>query len=425
MPLRWQTIPVPFGQGLAQEAVPSLVAPGKLAQADNALINKMGSIEVRPGFQAMPTDVFYEPLKGTVSLTAIHRLIGHQGETLLSDGYRFMSYSEGEEQWRDVDNAYEATIADRIQGERGRNNLNAEGDCAYVNGYYLHTWYNSTEGKIHSRFVDAVTGARFPDMAWDADHHYHRIVVTGTTVHVFYYIDATTSIKAVTFDTTDLEATPTVTTVAGGADRSGVFDACADELAGVWKVYLAYAYGATEIRLVKLTATLGFTAASTVTADPYSSIGITASQGGYIFVAYNATAGALTGVCYFCYTEAMALSVTPTQIDPTGAVRAVTVVDVGSQALVVYETRDTSSGTVTPELRARWVASSGALGDGNRTHRIGILSRPIIHEGQPYVVAYYHERSHTPWTNHDCPGYPNRYAYLLHIATGPCEDVVS
>jgi hypothetical protein len=433
MALRWQTIPIPFGQGLAQEAVPSLLAPGKLAQADNGYIDKQGGLEVRPGFQALPSDVFFEAGKAS-SVLAIHRLIGHNSETLLSDGHRLYSYSEGEAQWRDVDHAYEATVTDRITGERGRDVINSEGDCAYCNGYYVQSWYNSVEGKIHVRFVDASTGTRMPDVAWDSSQPYHRMVVTGNKVHVLFWHDSYDEIWGVTWDTTDLESPPIQTQVGVLARRPGIFDACSDTVAILGPaVYLAYNYGSDSltIRTMKLDDSLALIDDCIVTANCSKCMAIHAKQGYRVWVAYTAmSTDAVDGLCSFCITEStMSLYLTPTQIDsdvslPT-EVRCLGVVGYADDALVVYELRGTNLLSIRyPELRARWISKAGVLGNGNKTYRIGMLSRPIIHGGQPYVVGYYHERSHTHISQHDCQGYPNRFGYLLHVATGPCTALV-
>lgn len=434
MPLRWKTIPVPFGQGLAQEAVPSLLAPGKLAQAENATIDKLGSVEGRPGFQKLPSDVFYDPAPlWTTSLSAVHRLLGHGYETLVSDNSRLYSYSEGEEQWRDVDYVYEATVAEVVQGERGRDTVNAMGDVTYCNGYWVHAWYESGQQKTFVRFVDAKTGTRFPALALDDEattEEFVRVVAAGTLVHVFFWASSISDLVCYTFDTTDLETaynTATSTYPVSGFAATRIFDAYSDGN----KVYLAYNYssGPTNyIRTVKMDLDLSNQVATLMTCSSTRCIACTGKLGQYVWVGYTAASGSVPdGLCYFVLNESsMAVRLTPTQIDPdiydgVTATPHLGAVSTGTDCLFVWDMRNNTGAALrAPFLKARWVDTAGNLNDGNLTWRVGILSKPILYDGEPYVVGYYHDRAHEPVSQHECPGYPNRYAYLLHVQTGTC-----
>ena len=431
MGLRWQTIPIPFGQGLAQEVVPYLLGPGKLAQADNGHIDKQGSIQVRPGFQALTQDTFFDPTIGGVTLTAIHRLIGHGGETLVSNGYRVYSFAENEDQWLDKDHAYEATVAKRVSGERGMDARQLEGDGIYCNGYYAHTWYNEFDDEFHIRFTDAGTGTRFPDVTWAGDgSEYHRAFVVGTIVYVSYYDNG--DLMAAKFDTADLETalnSIAFSYIATNVTTPPAHDVVVDTVGATTRVYVAYHYSSgptAGICALKCDDTLTTLNSQIVTATVSRHISLACSLGGTAFIAYDQIS---TGVQVWTVTESSwALLTTPVVVDSEvnnpSDIRAMGIVDSGSDAIVVYERRNQGHPTPRlPELKARWISSTGTLGNGMQTYRIGMLSKPIMHEGQPYVMGYYHERSHTDVTAHESPGYPNRYGYLLHIPTGPCSLV--
>jgi len=439
MPLEFQTIVIPFGQGLEERFADSKVPAEKLVVAENGVIDKLGSVDVRPGFQDMDTDVYDAGGGATTTLQPITRVLGHHDETIVIADKLLHTYSETAVQWVEKDHAYEGTVKARVLGEKGQDAVQANGDVVYCGGYYAHVWRDYVSGEIKVRFTDAVTGARFPPIVVSDPRSVtgaaFRVVAAGTRVHVFYVDASTNELKAATYLTAAIETAATTTVIGTNVDTAEWIDAYSTTTGSTIRIFVAWYQdnGATHAicanqwtdALVQVGVTLAHVTQNS------APIAITGKINYHVYVAWTPPTAyaddSLRVLRIVQSTWALALPSTAVDNDVYGVggneVRACGIVSTSTAAIVVYEIRKSAGSARVPELRARWVTSAGALGDGMVTRRIGMLSKPIIYDGEPYVVGYYHEKSHVHITNHEAPGYPNRYGYLLHVRTGTTYEI--
>jgi hypothetical protein len=417
--LDFQTVAIPFGKGMADDIAESLVPGGKAVVAEQALIDKQGAIQHRPGFRQHARDIL-----GTTDETSdISRVIAHERETLIVDGLRMRAWSPEAGAWTDIDHCYEATVAERYRGERGRDTLAVDAEVCYCNGWVFYAWsLDGGRAGLGVRAVDAATWTKtfYWEIASVTDRF--RLLVIGTEVHLVH-VNGANGIEAVTWDSTDLEVAYALTTLAAVPLAPYFFNACVDGD----RLYLAYWHddgGNHEIVAESFTSALVSIASVVGPAEVRAPMGIAAVQGGQVFVAWQEQPPIVSDTMVRCavITEATMVAVGVADVHhgyPDDFVRAIEVVaDGAGNACVVWDSYATVPGRV-PQLRARWVDDVAALGQGCQVYRIGMLTRPIYRDGLVYVGAYCHGSTHLKGSNVDDD--QNRFGYLLQLRF---DDVV-
>ena len=85
MPLKWQNIRVPFGQGIDTKTDPKQVIPGKLLTLENGVFHETGAIRKRNGFETpYSTDVLDELNGETAALRDGRSIYRHRNELLIT-----------------------------------------------------------------------------------------------------------------------------------------------------------------------------------------------------------------------------------------------------------------------------------------------------------------------------------------------------
>lgn len=117
MPLKWQNIRVPFGQGIDTKTDPKQVIPGKLLTLENGVFHETGAIRKRNGFETpYSTDVLDELNGETAALRRGKSIYRHRNEMLITaertsedhsstqevsweDGYCVFGLDEQKDEW--------------------------------------------------------------------------------------------------------------------------------------------------------------------------------------------------------------------------------------------------------------------------------------------------------------------------------------
>lgn len=408
MTIDYQLIHVPFAGGLAEHVAPALVPPGKLHTATNAVIRKQGSVEMRPGTDAMTTNI----LDSASTLDNTRRIFPATTETVTLTETRLLTFSEEADGWRDLDDVYEATIKDRVRGERGRSVAGTVGltvDAVYVNGYYAVAWVMGGTSTVYFRLIDATTGAKLGLYSWDVDGWRVRLVVIGVRVFAVYQTNGGGSVSAKSFDTTVADSGVEQTVVIGASLDGNVFEACSSSDS----LYLVYNYDTglgIQPRVIKWDAGLSISD-DIVTGLEANIFGIAAESGGLIYVASEPTAGGIQ--CAGIDESTMALQFDTTIYAGADAVfRLGVAIDAdNARAVVVWDFQTALANSYT---RNRWIDDAGVAGDGGKTWHTGLVSTPMVRGGVPYVVAYYAtEHSDT-----------QRFYYLLELKDDTIGETV-
>ena len=424
--LEFKNIQLSFGQGLAQEVAPALVKPGKLHTADQATIDKDGSVQQRPGTDALSTDIFTFGGSST-TLSAARHVIADGRETLVTTPYLTYTYQEADDHWQLQDHAYEATLARVIGGERGDRSEAAQVnyvDAIYSNGWIVTAWNDVKAGKYRVRFVDHETGARNLECSWDwqtSANYQIRLVACGNYVYAFWHDLANNQIRAAKWDATDVEAGFTQVVVGNTADSSGFFDANSTTT----NVYLAYLYnpGASPATCVvrgnaDLSSTNNAIVAGAVSSAEY---GIAQGPVSTIYVAFTTT----TTIEMFALADDTGLAVSVAVQTVRSASKSIRlgVCATHAGACIVWEQRYLSGYNAYRSLNAVWTDDSGSLEDGHQTPHLGLTSRPIEWNNSVYCVAdLYESRSstYTPFGSSESVSFTvvQRNAYLVHLRKG-------
>jgi len=221
--LQWQTLTIPFGQGLAQQIAPSLVPTGKLLQGDDAWIHKDGSVEHRPGTRAITRDLY-----GFGTLSDGFRIFSHGNHLYITTPDNLYEYSESGQHWIHRDLAYEATVVRRYQGERGRSTYGTRSDVVYASGVLATAWTDAGASCISIRFTDYDTGAKYDEqqVSLTSVRSWRLIETYGRYIHLVYLDDTGHTVHIATWDAQDLESAVSPHLVASDARAGASLDAC-------------------------------------------------------------------------------------------------------------------------------------------------------------------------------------------------------
>lgn len=467
MPLDFQTVSFPIGKGLAQDMVPALIPPGKLIQAQDAILLKDGSIEQRKGFPEMSRSIHGSGSPG-LSFALLEHVLADNRETIAITDDTVYTHLEATNDWRDVDAAYEYNINRVISGERGARGTSGtfSVDCAVSNGWAVYAWLNtvpydgtySSAQYLYIRMIDLETGAHrdYEAGVVSVTCNHVRVVAVDNYVYVVWSDDSDAEIKAARWLMTDVEAGYTDVVLGTSVNEYGQFDITSRGN----KLYLCYHYDVyQEDVLVNCTRVRVGNAAWTVVESQIqnfraTSAGVAEVNRGYCIDADITNSLELVLVAYDTY---------DTEVPPTGEKSidgfAVDVVDsmavadpvrelvgdiegdfvvqriagVAYQAgtadqkwmYVVWEQDEYGGGTTPPEHRSlhgvkyHYKVSTDAW-DADYTHRtyhIGLISRPWLVGDDIFCAAHFNNTVVSKFdgiTN----TVPQRHGYVVQLVQG-------
>jgi hypothetical protein len=395
MPQGKQVGAFPLGQGLSQENGEFVAPAGKLAIATNAVIDKVGTVGIRPGFSKR---LETEMAGGTFHPTFREWEIG--GQTIGSDGYRAAVWLASMGKWQDFDHVPEANITRRRVASRGIDVIPHDAESIFCNGIYLYAWTDNL-GTIWIDAIDSLTGAKFtPGTTFSYHGGRIRLLALGTRVFIVYRSGATTlSIRSI--DTTTMAAISAASAVTAiFYDRGPVFEATTDgalstnHIFVVCNVQATPPGGAVNGEIYRLDYNKAVIHHQAVGGYAYSNWGLSAVAGKDVYYAWD-DSGASALRCGSVVALDLSASVAENTIaTPIGTIGGGTVIrrlacretSDGMLNYVVWET--IQDGTL-PSYQAVYVAefeASSVVSQLGVTYGLALSSLPFLHGGTLYAV---------------------------------------
>jgi len=178
MAMKWQNISLPIGQGLDTKTDPKALPPTKLANLENGVFTKGGSIVKRNGYTKMSNDIMASTSAPT-SARALHTV---DNELLLVDDERLMSYAPAEEKWVDRGRFKSVVIDTETVAETDEKQGLA--DCATVDGVTVYAWEQNNSA-INIAILNEDTGTVYFDGVFHASMGRPRVIAAGSFIHVY------------------------------------------------------------------------------------------------------------------------------------------------------------------------------------------------------------------------------------------------
>lgn len=193
-------VQIPFGKGQDESTPAFITEQGTPTTLTNGRILRNGSIEVRRGFEKLPSTIV-----GGLNIAA-NDCFSHGNQLLAFDSRYMYEWSESLQAWLKVDHAPEAQIASVDIGKRGivdnvAYSQKESCDAAQVGQYRVLAWvtHNGAGHMVCTQVVDMVSGARQAETQFTGLDHEVRLCIIGTKVYCTYRTSATT-LKTRTID---------------------------------------------------------------------------------------------------------------------------------------------------------------------------------------------------------------------------------
>tara|TARA_B100001123_G_scaffold366110_1_gene425546 strand:- start:2170 stop:6033 length:3864 start_codon:yes stop_codon:yes gene_type:complete len=247
--MRWQNVAVPIAQGVDTKTDSKALPPTKLANLENGVFTKGGTIIKRNGYTKLSDRILTTPETGTVrSPTKIGsaRGIHANGEELIMlDGNDLFSYTPTEDRWVHrgrfkSPNITTETIADRDSKQ-------VLGDCATVGDITAYAWEEDDSG-VYVTIINDSTGTVYLGPEKYGTWTRPRVVAVGQHIHIYAYAGGT--LYRVLLNPYGVEGGLTTSTVVTDLDGSlCLYDL---EVADDY-VYIAYhtSHGSNKIKVVQ------------------------------------------------------------------------------------------------------------------------------------------------------------------------------
>ena len=187
--MRWKNISLPIAQGVDTKTDSKALQPGKLANLENGVFTKGGSVIKRNGYDKLSDTIVNSTIIATAptsaSPTSARGLHTKDGELLLADDERLLSYVSATDEWRsrgrfksvEIDTE---TIVDRDTEQ-------AVGDCATLDNVTVYAWEDNGGLFISVLNEDTKTVYMAPASV-NVSGIRPKVVAVGTAIHVYYYI---------------------------------------------------------------------------------------------------------------------------------------------------------------------------------------------------------------------------------------------
>lgn len=191
MPLRKQTVEVPFGfEGIDTKTDSKYVVPTKLTGLTNGVMTKPGAIVKRNGYNALSTSLI-----PTGSVSGGEKLGTFKDELLLFNQNTVYSRSEALDGY--LDRGQVTPIQFSTKAVIKNTYAQSEPDMAINQNIAVYAW-NDSRGGVRASVVDFINGVQYiSDTSIDstATSLYPRVVAMGGYIYVFYISTTSTSIK--------------------------------------------------------------------------------------------------------------------------------------------------------------------------------------------------------------------------------------
>ncbi len=184
--MRWQKVSVPISQGVDTKTDSKALQPGKLANLENGVFTKGGSIVKRNGYTKVSKDV----ISSGADIAGVKGMYRKDSELLLADGERLLSYMPNTDQWVTRGRFKAPAISTETVVDTDDKQLYP--DCATAENVTVYAWeHNGAEG-VNISIVNETTGAIYlgPTLV-KATSYRPRVIAVGGTIHVYFYAGGT------------------------------------------------------------------------------------------------------------------------------------------------------------------------------------------------------------------------------------------
>jgi len=186
--MKWQNIALPIAQGLDTKTDPKALPPTKLANLENGVFTKGGSIVKRNGYSKLSDKI----LSSSATVTGTRGLHSVDDELFMADSERITSYVPTEDKWVDRGRFKSPKISTEVIDDI--DDAQGAADCATLNNVTVYAWEknvntaaNTTEG-IFITITNEETGAVYlSNTVVRASAHKPRVVAAGDHIHVYFY----------------------------------------------------------------------------------------------------------------------------------------------------------------------------------------------------------------------------------------------
>jgi hypothetical protein len=235
MPLPKQTAQIPFVGGVDTKTDPKQVEPIKLLALENAHFDTLKQLSKRNGFNDSFTQVEFQNndtiaeagsafTKDDQLLLNARQTLAASGRTAPDDGWRFYTWLQAQDEWRDVGVLQPLELSIFQVGKPTDSGLMYSQDVAETNGFYC--FIHIVSSQVVYSVMDSATGALIYDTVTvgpGAITEAH-VVAVGDSFHIYAIAPTGADLLQLIIDTTSLE------TVAANMTDLGYNDVHADGL---------------------------------------------------------------------------------------------------------------------------------------------------------------------------------------------------
>jgi len=265
--MKWQNISLPIQQGVDTKTDEKALPAAKLANLENGVFTKGGTIIKRPGYTKLDTDV----TNMATAPTGVRGLHSKDEELLLADDERLFSYASATDQW--VNEGRFKSVIVTPETVADRSSKQSVPDCATVNGVTVYAWQDS-RGGVYISVINEDTGAVYrTEKQIHATALSPRCIAVGREIHVYCRYAAV--LYQLIISPYDVEGTVDVvpSSLVSDLDANAHYDTCE---AGD-SIYLAYhtSHGSLKLKVLRINIGGGVQAALDYTQTPTNAIAIT------------------------------------------------------------------------------------------------------------------------------------------------------
>ena len=262
--MRWQNVSVPIAQGLDTKTDEKTLPAEKLANLENGVFTKGGTIVKRNGYTRLSNDIMSSDSAPT-SIRSLHTV---NEELVAIDNERLMSFVPAEEKWIDRGRFKSPSVTtDTIDDI---NSMQTNADCATLNDVTVCAWEKNSLG-TYITVINEETGTVYlSDTVLHATGLNPRVVACGSHIHV--YVHQGTSLYRLLVVPADIEklitTTPVLsyTEVVDDSNTAPTYDV----ISAAGNVYIAWHtnHGSNKMKLAKYTSSGTFVKSTEWTHDP-------------------------------------------------------------------------------------------------------------------------------------------------------------
>lgn len=185
MTVTWGHISIPFAGGIDTKSDAKALGAEKLADLQNGVFTKRGSIIKRPGQIELPYDSDLTDKNGNARAIGTLRMLRAAADELIAvDSARLLTWNPTREKWFDRGAFRSPVVTQHTVADQDTEQTVA--DCCTGGGYVLHAWQDSRGGIYCHMIEESTRGVVIADRLIDSQGSLPRCVYVGGVWHVVY-----------------------------------------------------------------------------------------------------------------------------------------------------------------------------------------------------------------------------------------------